>query len=105
MLLRLALNGYGALVLGVIAALVGLLGFSPNKVTCGDRVMQPGDICNEGRRGDPATYDETAFQSRLMRIGLVGGGAILFVGGAVLIVRRHLTDGGGQTAADGSPSQ
>ncbi|MEV4508449.1 hypothetical protein AB0K00_05775 [Dactylosporangium sp. NPDC049525] len=90
MLVGFVLNRYGALGLGVIAVLVGLLGFSTDKVTCGDRVMQPGGICNAGHRGDPATYDEMRFQNRVMRIGLVGGGTVLLSVGGVLIVRRRL---------------
>lgn len=79
------------LAIGVIAGLgmliFGGLALADSSVKCGDKVMQPGDVCKSTRKGvtSERTYDEQRSYNR--RIGLImtaGGPVVLVVSGAFL---------------------
>ncbi len=78
--------------IGVIAGL-GMLVFgglilADDSVKCGEKVMQPGDICTSTRKGvtSERTYDEQRSSNR--RIGVImtaGGPVVIIVSGALLV--------------------
>ena len=84
------------LLLGVVCVLVGIVMLSASTVTCGDDVMQEGDVCLENGAEDSAvqlTYEEEKRGNERGGRTVVGVGVVaLLIAGAgytVTLVRRR----------------
>ncbi|MFC4066957.1 hypothetical protein [Actinoplanes subglobosus] len=105
---RLLNNRYGAALSGIAIFCFGMFGLGGDEVKCGDSVMRPGDECVETRKGNSTTrtFEEQKSHDELFRYGAIGVGALMFVVGTGLIVKRHFLDGRGDqpvAAGDGYP--
>jgi hypothetical protein len=106
---RLLSNRYGAAIGGIAVFCFGVFALGGDEVKCGVSVMKPGDECVETRKGNTTTrsFEEQQSHDQLFRYGAIGAGALMFVVGTGLIVKRHVLDAGkgdGAVAAgDGYP--
>jgi hypothetical protein len=84
-------RGIGAIVLGVVAIAVGVYMqfFSGTDVMCGTDVMQPGDLCEETRRGTTTTYtfDEMKQNASMSSWYAMGFGVVAIGFGAFTLWR------------------
>ena len=90
MLWRIIGNRWGAVILGVVAVVFGLILMSSSEVKCGSQVMQEGDICQVTNKGSTTekTYDEQKSSERTTAYLITGVGALLIIGGGVAFVLR-----------------
>ncbi|MEU8658299.1 hypothetical protein [Actinoplanes philippinensis] len=106
---RLLSNRYGAAIGGIAIFCFGVFALGGDEVKCGASVMKPGDECVETRKGNSTTrsFEEQKSHDTLFRYGAIGAGALMFVVGTGLIVKRHVLDAGKSdqavAAGDGFP--
>ncbi|MEV4277745.1 hypothetical protein [Actinoplanes xinjiangensis] len=106
---RLLSNRYGAAIGGIAIFCFGMFALDGGEVKCGSSVMKPGDECVETRKGNSTTrsFEEQKSHDELFRYGAIGVGALMFVVGTGLIVKRHVLDAGkgdqAVAAGDGYP--
>ncbi|MGB3696651.1 MAG: hypothetical protein WBA05_04405 [Gordonia sp. (in: high G+C Gram-positive bacteria)] len=69
----------------------GAVGLSSPEVTCGGRVLAPGQPCEFNRAGRPKsrTYDEQRSTDRIARVVMVVSGVAALGGGIAFIVVRR----------------
>jgi len=90
MLWRIIGNRWGALIVGAVALVIGLVLMQSSEVKCGSQMMSPGDICQVTKRGNTTerTYDEQKSSGKTTAYIITGVGALLIIGGGVAFVLR-----------------
>ncbi|WP_106586920.1 hypothetical protein [Murinocardiopsis flavida] len=70
---------------GIGMLIIGIATMGETEVKCGSEVMQPGDICEETRRGNTTerTYEEQAESNTTTSWVMIGLSPIMVVGGVV----------------------
>lgn len=91
LLFTIAKNRWAALIIGLALIPLGLVNAnSTEKVTCGDQVMQQGDVCETTRRGTTTerSFDEQKEHGVTGGYLLAGFGGVLVLAGATQFVVR-----------------
>jgi hypothetical protein len=90
MLGRFIFNRIGAVVIGALFVIVGLVAFSGSQVKCGSEVMSPGDICTATSNGNSVdrTYDEQKSDNQRTQYIILAVGGVIIVGGIIANVRH-----------------